>query len=93
MTPTPSSTPGCFKSWEINECAGTCSGGICACEGSTPITVYTNCDVTDITNNDTQLYDSPSLTSPFTGDFVDSGNIYNSSGANVVLVCVIGGPC
>lgn len=91
-TPTPTPTR-CFLSWNINECGGTCSGGICACEASTPITVYTECGVTDITNNDTQLYDTSSLISPWTGDFVDSGSIYNSTGANVVLVCVVGGPC
>jgi hypothetical protein len=92
-TPTPTPSACVFKSWEINECGATCSGGICACEASTPVTVYTTCDVTDITNNDTQLYDTSSLTSPWTGDFVDSGRIWNSSGANVTLVCIIGGPC
>jgi len=93
-TPTPSLTSNCFLSWNINECTlGTCSGGICACEGSTPITVYTECGVTDITNNDTQIYDTSSLTSPFTGDFVDGGSIYSSDGSSVTLVCVVGGPC
>jgi len=92
-TPTPTPSACLYKEWIINECMSSCSGGICACEGSTPVTVYTTCDVMDITNNDTQLYDTSSLTSPWTGDFVDSGRIWNSSGANVTLVCILGGPC
>ena len=91
LTPTPSACT--FKSWNINECGGTCSGGICACEASTPITVYTNCSVTDITDPFTEIYDTSALINPFTGDFVDSGSIYNSTGSGVTLVCVIGGPC
>ena len=92
-TPTPSLTPDCFLSWNIDECSGTCSGGLCVCEGSTPITVYTDCSVVDITNNDTQLYDTSSLISPYTGDFVYGGSIYTSNGSSVSLVCVVGGPC
>ena len=92
-TPTPSPTVGCFLSWNINECGGTCSGGICACEASTPVTVYTDCSVTDITDSGTEIYDTSSLISPWTGDFVDSGSIYNSTGSGVTLVCIIGGPC
>lgn len=93
-TPTPTLTPGCFLTWNIQECAGgTCSGGICTCEGQTPRTVYTNCSVTDITDPFTEIYENTALTNPFTGDFVDSGSIYNSTGSGVTLVCVIGGPC
>lgn len=95
-TPTPTRTPtaSCgFKSWNITECASPCSGGICACEGGTEITVYTDCTVTDITDTSTAIYATSALTVPFTGDFLDSGSIYNSSGANVTLVCNIGGPC
>ena len=93
LTPTPTLTPGCYKSWLINECAGTCSGGICACEGSTPVTVYTNCSVTNITNPFTEIYDTSALINPYTADFIDSGSIWNSTGSGVTLVCVIGGPC
>lgn len=93
-TPTPTPTPGCFLQWLINECTGgTCSGGICACENSVSRYVYTNCSVTDITDPDTELYDTSALINPFTGDFVVSGSIYNSTGANVTLVCTVGGPC
>lgn len=93
-TPTPSLTPGCFLQWLINECTGgTCSGGICACENSVSRYVYTNCSVSDITDPDTELYDTSALINPFTGDFIVSGSIYNSTGANVALVCVVGGPC
>jgi hypothetical protein len=93
QTPTPSSTPGCFLSWVITTCESTCSGGICTCSGGSSITVYTNCSVTDITDPDTEIYENTALTNPFTGDFVDSGSIYNSTGSGVTLVCVIGGPC
>ena len=93
VTPTPSITPGCFKSWNINECGGSCSGGICACEASTPVTVYTDCSVTNITNPSTEIYENTALTNPYTADFVSSGSIYNSSGSGVTLVCVVGGPC
>jgi hypothetical protein len=80
-------------SWNINECAGTCSGGICACEGSTPRTVYTDCTVTSLTDPFTEIYENTGLTNPFTGDFISSGSIYSSSGSGVSLVCNIGGPC
>jgi hypothetical protein len=93
VTPTPTLTPGCFLSWNINECAGTCSGGICACEGSTPVTVYTDCSVTSITDPFTEIYENTALTNPYTADFVSSGSIYNSTGSGVTLVCNIGGPC
>jgi hypothetical protein len=99
LTPTPTKTqtptPSCsFKEWVIQECVdGTCSGGVCSCEGQTARSVYTNCSVVDITDPSTEIYDTSSLISPFTGDFVDSGSIYNSSGSGVTLVCVLGGPC
>lgn len=93
-TPTPSATPGCYLEWLIIECVdGICSGGICTCENGTARSVYTNCSVTDITDPGTELYDTSALTSPWTGDFVRFGSIYNSTGANVTLVCVVGGPC
>jgi hypothetical protein len=93
LTPTPTLTPGCFKSWNISECGGTCSGGICACEASTPVTVYTNCSVTSITAPSTEIYENTALTNPYTADFVSGGSIYNSTGSGVTLVCVVGGPC
>ena len=92
-TPTPSPTVGCYLSWNINECGGICSGGICACEASTPVTVYTDCSVTNITDPSTEIYENTALTNPYTADFVDSGSIYNSTGSGVTLVCVVGGPC
>ena len=90
MTPTPSCA---FKSWNITECASPCSGGICACEGGVSRTVYTDCSVTDITDPGTAIYATSALTVPFTGDFLEGSNIYNSSGSDVTLVCVVGGPC
>jgi len=92
-TRTPPPTPGCFLSWNINECGGTCSGGLCVCEGSTPRTVYTDCTVTSLTDPFTEIYENTGLTNPFTGDFISSGSIYSSSGSGVSLVCNIGGPC
>lgn len=89
-TPTPSCS---FLSWNITECGSTCSGGICACEAPTPITVYTDCSVVDITDPGTAIYSTSSLTAPFTGDFSDGTFIYNSTGSDVVVVCTIGGPC
>ena len=92
-TPTP--TPSCSsKSWTIIECTlGTCSGGICTCSGSSSRTVYTNCSVTNLINPGTAIYTNSGLTTPFTGDFVQSGVIYSSSGSDVTFVCSIGGPC
>jgi hypothetical protein len=49
--------------------------------------------VTDITDIDTEIFDTSALISPWTGDFSRSGSIWNSTGANVILVCTIGGPC
>lgn len=93
-TPTPTLTPGCFLSWTISECqGGTCSGGICACENPVSITVYTNCSVTDITDPDTELYDTSALINPWLGDFSRSGSIWNSFGSGVSFVCNPGGPC
>ena len=94
-SPTPTPTPSCaFKEWTIQECTtGTCSGGVCTCQGTTSRTVYTNCTVTNIINPTNEIYEDSSLINPFTGDFVDSGSIYNSSGSGVSYVCAIGGPC
>lgn len=92
-TPTPSFTPGCYLTWVINTCGGTCSGGICTCESSGTQTVYTNCGVSDLTDPSTEIYENTGLTNPFTGDFLQGGSIWNSTGANVSLVCVVGGPC
>jgi hypothetical protein len=93
QTPTPTITPDCYKSWNITDCAGACSGGICACEGGSSITVYTNCYVTNLTDPFTEIFDNAGLTNPYTGDFSSGGSIYNSSGSGVTLVCNIGGPC
>lgn len=92
-TPTPSSTAGCYLTWVINLCSETCSGGICTCTNAGTQTVYTDCSVTDITDPSTAIYENTNLTNPFTGDFTKDGSIWNSTGANVTLVCVIGGPC
>jgi|688.fasta_scaffold80085_2 hypothetical protein len=93
-TPTPSITPNCYLSWQIFECVdGTCSGGFCNCNSPTQITVYTNCSVTDITDPDTELYDTSALINPYTGDFQYNGDIWNSFGSGVSLVCSPGGPC
>lgn len=92
-TPTPTITPGCFLPHMIEECASTCSGGICTCVGGVIITVYTNCSVIDITDPSTEIYDNTALTNPWLGDFQYGGSIWNSTGSGVTLVCVIGGPC
>lgn len=93
MTPTPSSTQGCYLTWIINLCSSTCSGGICTCTPGGTQTVYTNCSVEDLTDPSTEIFENTGLTNPFTGDFSQDGSIWNSTGANVSLVCVIGGPC
>lgn len=93
-TPTPSVTPSCgFKLWVIDVCNFTCVGGICACEDSTTEIVYTKCNVTDLTDPFTEIYDTPNLISPWLGDFELNGSIWNSTGAGVSFVCSIGGPC
>jgi len=93
-TPTPSVTPTCgFKLWVIQVCNFTCVGGICACEDSTTEIVYTKCNVTDLTDQFTEIYDTPNLISPWLGDFQRNGSIWNSYGSGVSLVCNIGGPC
>ena len=90
---TPSMTPNCYLGWMIQECASTCSGGICTCSGGAIITVYTNCMVTNITDPFTEIYDSTNLVTPWTGDFQYGLDIWNSTGAGVSYVCTIGGPC
>ena len=94
-TPPPTPTPSCaYKSWLIQECTlGTCSGGICTCSGTSSRTVYTDCSVSNLINPSTAIYTNSGLTTPFTGDFVQSGTIYSSSGSDVTFVCSIGGPC
>jgi hypothetical protein len=92
-TRTPPPTPGCFLTWNITECGGACSGGLCACENQVSRTVYTDCTVTSLTNPFTEIYENTALTNPYTADFLSSGSIYNSSGSGVSLVCNVGGPC
>ena len=94
-TKTPTPTPTCgFKSWNIIECVtGTCNLSVCSCSTQAPRTVYTSCGVTDITDSLTEIWENTALTNPFTGDFVVSGVIYNSTGSSVSPVCVVGGPC
>ena len=98
-TPTPTSTPPpsatcAYKSWNITECGGACSGGLCTCTTPSERTVYTSCSVTDILDSATAIYENTALTNPFTGDFVYGGSdIYTSSGSDVTFVCTIGGPC
>jgi hypothetical protein len=41
----------------------------------------------------TEIYEDSNLVNPFTGDFEDGAQIWNSSGSGVTLVCTIGGPC
>ena len=93
--PPPTPTPSCaYKEWTIFECVtGICDGGICTCQGQSETTVYTDCSVTNLINPGTAIYTSTLLTSPFVGDFVQSGCIYSSTGSDVTLVCCIGGPC
>jgi len=95
VSPTPTPTPSCaYKEWTIFECVtGICDGGICTCQGQSETTVYTDCSVTNLINPGTAIYTSTLLTSPFVGDFVQSGCIYSSTGSDVTLVCCIGGPC
>lgn len=97
-TPTPTRTltptPSCmYKTWVVNLCESTCSGGICTCSPGGTQTVYTNCSVTDITDPSTEIFENTGLTNPFTADFSRDGSIWNSTGSGVTLVCVIGGPC
>jgi hypothetical protein len=94
-TKTPTPTPTCaFKTWTIIEClTGTCNIGVCSCSTQAPKTVYTSCGVTNITGSLTEISENTGLTNPFTGDFVVSGVIYNSTGSGVSQVCVVGGPC
>jgi len=99
LTTTPTPTETCaFREWTVAVCTtGFCQGGICFCEGSTIQTVYTTCDVTDLLDESTAIYEGPTFTKPFTGDFTYqpgvNPNIYNSGGSSVTFVCALGGPC
>jgi hypothetical protein len=94
LTPTP--TPSCqYLSWTIQQCTSTCSG-VCACNGATTITVYTDCSVGEFTGVSTAIYTNTSLTTPFIGDFMHSSSpndVFNSTGSGVSYVCTLGGPC
>jgi len=94
LTPTP--TPSClYKSWTIQQCSSTCSGP-CTCVGPSVTTVYTDCNVTELTGVSTAIYTNTSLTNPFTGFFTHSSalnDILESTGSGVNYVCTIGGPC
>jgi len=97
LTSTP--TPTCsYKQWTVGVCTiGVCQGGICTCQGSTVQTVYTTCDVTDLLDESTAIYEGPSFTKPFTADFTyqpgTNQYIYNSSGSGVTIVCPLGDGC
>jgi hypothetical protein len=58
--------------------------------------VYTDCNVTDILDPDTSLYENPSLSFPWTGYFLDGTDIYLSTWTiqgNVSFEGTCGGPC
>ena len=94
-TPTTTPTATCaYKQWLIAECTGgTCRLGICTCRTPINKTVYTACNVSEITDSGTAIYTNTGLTNPFTGDFQRAGIIWNSTGSDVVIVCTVGGPC
>ena len=93
-TRTPTNTPTCFyKTWIIQDCpGGTASGPICTCVDQVSKTVYTDCNVTDLTDSFTEIFENTGLFNPYTGDFSRNGSIWNSFGSGVSLVCVVGGP-
>lgn len=99
LTSTSTPTPTCsYKQWTVGVCTiGVCQGGICTCQGSTVQTVYTTCDVTDLLDESTAIYEGPSFTKPFTADFTyqpgTNQYIYNSSGSGVTIVCPLGDGC
>lgn len=91
--PSPTPTPTCApKGWTINTCSNTCIGAICTCQFDSTIVVYTDCNVTDLTDGGTLIYTDSGLTIPYIGFFSRSGEIWYSN-AGVSLVCTLGGPC
>jgi hypothetical protein len=92
-TPTPTPTPTCAPlSWAINTCSATCLTQICNCAFDDTIIVYTNCNVTNLTNSQTLIYTDSGLTIPYVGFFNRSGSIWYSN-SGVTLECELGGPC
>ena len=97
-TRTATPTPTCsYKAWNVGVCSSSCNGGICTCVGTTPTTVYTDCNVTDLLDINTQIFETSALTSPFDGFFtyqpLVNTNVYYSSGTNVNIECPIGNGC
>ncbi len=98
-TRTATPTPTCsYKAWTVGVCSSSCNGsGICTCVGTTATTVYTNCNVTDILDGNTQIYETSSLTSPFNGFFTyqpgTNPYVYYSTGLNVSIECPLGNGC
>jgi hypothetical protein len=93
-SPTPTPTPSCTsKGWLINTCSNTCFGGICTCTFGGSLVVYTNCTVTDITDNSTALFLNSTLTTPYVGFFSRNGSIWDSDGISVLEECNIGDAC
>jgi hypothetical protein len=95
--PTPTPTPTCsYKEWSITTAVVNCVGGIYTCTSPFSRLVYTDCNVTDILDPDTSLYENPSLSFPWTGYFLDGTDIYLSTWTiqgNVSFEGVCGGPC
>lgn len=91
--PTPTPTPTCApKGWYINTCSDTCVGAICNCVFDTSIVVYTDCNVTDLTDSGTLIYTDSGLSIPYIGFFSRSGYIWYSN-SGVAIECTLGGPC
>lgn len=92
-TPTTTPTATCaYKQWLIAECTNTCVGGICSCTSPKNKTVYTACNVNEITDSGTLVYTNTSLTTGYVGFFQRAGNVWYSN-AGVSLECSLGGPC
>jgi hypothetical protein len=89
ITPTPSAT---YTSWNINECGGICSGGVCDCYSPTPIVVYTSPSVANLPSAP-YIYTNTSLTTIWEGFWKQGGIVYESTLGGVATHCTAGDPC
>ena len=96
LTSTPTETCA-YKAWTIGVCSSTCSGGVCQCIDTTPTTVYTDCNVTNLLDSTTAIYTTSSLNTSFLGFFtyqpLVNTYIYHSTGLSVEIECLLGSGC
>ena len=72
------------------------NGDVYVCSSLASRLVYTDCTVTDIFDDNTSIYENPSLSFPWTGYFLDGTDIYESTwiiSGDVTFIGICGASC